>query len=84
MTKESLMREIMALDFALNDLKLYLNTHPDDERSIELFNKISTKSKELFDTYQSMYGPLIAEMYTGSEGTWDWIESPWPWNKKEV
>ncbi|MBE7066722.1 MAG: spore coat protein CotJB [Ruminococcaceae bacterium] len=84
MNKETLMREIMALDFALNDLKLYLNTHPDDEKSIELFNKIATKGKELFDTYQSMYGPLIAEMYTGSEHTWDWIECPWPWNKKEV
>lgn len=84
MNKETLMREIMALDFALNDLKLYLNTHPDDEKSIELFNKIATKGKELFDTYQSMYGPLIAEMYTGSESTWDWIECPWPWNKKEV
>lgn len=84
MNKETLMREIMALDFALNDLKLYLNTHPDDEKSIELFNKIATKGKELFDTYQSMYGPLIAEMYTGSESTWDWVECPWPWNKKEV
>lgn len=83
MTKETLMHEIMALDFALNDLKLYLNTHPDDAKTIELYNKVAVKGKELYNTYQSLYGPLIAETYTGSENTWDWIDSPWPWNKKE-
>ena len=84
MNKDTLMREIMALDFALADLKLYLDTHPNDEKTIELYNKVAAKGKELFNTYQSLYGPLIAETYTGSVGSWDWIDSPWPWNKKEV
>ena len=75
---------LKAYNFAIIDLGLYLDTHPNDEKSIELYNKIASKGKELFATYQSLYGPLIAEMYTGSAGSWDWIESPWPWNKKEV
>ena len=81
MDKDKLKHEIMALDFALADLKLYLNTHPDCVKSIELFNSIVEKRKVLFDTYQSLYGPLIAELYSGSEGSWDWVESPWPWNR---
>lgn len=81
MDKDKLKHEIMALDFALADLKLYLNTHPDCVKSIELYNSIVEKRKVLFDTYQSLYGPLIAEMYSGSEGSWDWVESPWPWNR---
>ena len=81
MDKDKLKHEIMALDFALADLKLYLNTHPDCVKSIELFNSIVEKRKVLFDTYQPLYGPLIAEMYSGSEGSWDWVESPWPWNR---
>ena len=81
MDKDKLKHEIMALDFALADLKLYLNTHPDCVKSIDLFNSIVEKRKVLFDTYQSLYGPLIAEMYSGSEGSWDWVESPWPWNR---
>lgn len=81
MDKDKLKHEIMALDFALADLKLYLNTHPDCVKSIGLFNSIVEKRKVLFDTYQSLYGPLIAEMYSGSEGSWDWVESPWPWNR---
>jgi spore coat protein JB len=80
--KEKLKHEIMALDFALIDLKLYLNTHPDCKKSIELYNSIVDKRKVLFDTYQSLYGPLIAEMYSGSEGSWDWVDNPWPWNKQ--
>lgn len=81
MDKEKLKHEIMALDFALIDLKLYLNTHPDCTSSIELYNSIVDKRKVLFETYQSLYGPLIAETYSGSEGSWDWIDNPWPWNK---
>ena len=35
----------------------------------------------MFDTYQSLYGPLVAETYSGSESTWDWIDDTWPWSK---
>ena len=58
MDKEKLKYEIMALDFALADLKLYLDTHPDCTESIKLFNSIVDKRKVMFDTYQSLYGPL--------------------------
>ena len=50
MDKDKLKHEIMALDFALADLKLYLNTHPDCVKSIELFNSIVEKRKVHFDT----------------------------------
>ncbi len=81
MNKDKLKHEIMALDFALVDLKLYLNTHPDCASSIKLYNSIVEKRKVLFDTYQSLYGPLIAETYSGSEECWDWVDDPWPWQK---
>ena len=79
MDKEKLKYEIMALDFALADLNL--DTHPDCTESIKLFNSIVDKRKVMFDTYQSLYGPLVAETYSGSESTWDWIDDPWPWSK---
>ena len=50
MDKEKLKDEIMALDFALADLKLYLDTHPDCTESIKLFNSIVDKRKVMFDT----------------------------------
>ena len=81
MDKDKMLYEIMALDFALTDLKLFLNSHPDDANSIELFNNIVNKRKVMVDSYQSMFGPLVAETYAGSESTWDWVDIPWPWDK---
>ena len=36
--KEELLLEIMELSFAINDLNLYLDLHPDDTRLLEKFN----------------------------------------------
>ncbi len=82
MNKDKLKHEIMALDFALTDLKLYLNTHPDCVQTIKLYNSIVEKRKVLYDSYQSLYGPLVAETYSGSDASWDWVDDPWPWQKQ--
>ncbi len=81
MNREKMLHEIMALDFALTDLKLYLNSHPDDVESIALFNNIVKKRRVMIESYQCMYGPLIAEDYDCSKDAWDWVDEPWPWDK---
>lgn len=83
MDKAKMSAELMALSFALTDLNLYLNTHADDRETIKLYNNIVAKKKVLFDTYQAMYGPLIASQYGGSDEKWDWVEEPWPWQRQE-
>lgn len=79
--RETMLYEIMALDFAGTDLNLYLDTHPDDKDSIELYNVISKKRTELVKSYETMFGPIDPRGYVNSDSTWDWIENPWPWNK---
>lgn len=83
MDKEKMSCELMALTFALNDLNLYLDTHPHDQETIRLYNNIVNKRKVLADTYQAMHGPLLAYQYSGSDEKWDWVDDPWPWQRKE-
>ncbi len=83
MDRETMLYEIMALDFAETDLNLFLDTHPDDSDAIELHNNIIKKRAVLIDSYQSMYGPITTRGYLNSDSTWDWIENPWPWNKQK-
>ena len=33
--KENLLKNIMSLDFSINDLSLYLDTHPDDRNALD-------------------------------------------------
>ncbi len=76
--RASLLHEIMSLNFAVNDLVLYLDTHPTDSRAINMHSEYSEKVIELTQKYQRLYGPLTVNF---SSETWDWIDEPWPWER---
>lgn len=69
--------ELMEVSFALLETALYLNTHPNDERSLLLHNNWSQQYDQLEGMYVSNFGPL---RNTGmSRYPWAYINSPWPW-----
>lgn len=70
-----MLHQIMAYDFAINELALYLDTHKDDEKALCLHNKYCKEAKDLKDKYQKVYGPLTIEYPCNK---WRWLEEPWP------
>ncbi len=50
--------ELMALDFAIDELGLYLTTHPNDSEVLELYWSYIRLSKQGREKYESVYGPL--------------------------
>lgn len=70
--------ELMALDFAIDELGLYLDTHPSDSEALELFNSYIRLAKQGRAKYESLYGPL-AKRYVSEDGSYTWINDPWPW-----
>ena len=80
--REKLLKEIMALDFALLDMNLYLDTHPNDTQVLNSYKKYLDKSCELRQKYQEKYGPLTPR-YVSDNKKWNWIDNPWPWDGKE-
>lgn len=80
--KISLKKEIMSLNFAINDLVLYLDTHPNDSRAINLHSEYSEKLENLTNKYEELYGPLTIS-FTSPENSnrWAWSEEPWPWER---
>lgn len=73
-----MLNEIMALNFAINDLALYLDTHPNDRNAIRLHCEYSERQISLTEEYQRLYGPLTINFMSD---TWDWIDEPWPWER---
>lgn len=73
-----LLTEIDSLCFALIDLNLYLDVNRDDKDIIKLYNQYLNKKNNLLDIYQKKYGPITLNM-ENINNTWDWINSPWPW-----
>ena len=75
-TREEMLEKIKCLNFAIIELGLYLDTHPDDEKALCLHRKYCKEYRELTDNYQKVYGPLTIQFPCNK---WRWLEEPWPW-----
>ena len=51
--------ELMALDFAIDELGLYLTTHRDDQEVLALYWSYIKLAREGREKYQEKYGPLL-------------------------
>ncbi|MCI9366487.1 MAG: spore coat protein CotJB [Clostridia bacterium] len=75
-TREEMLEKIKCYNFAVIELSLYLDTHPNDERALCLHNSYNKTLKDLKDKYQKVYGPLTIYFPCNK---WRWLEEPWPW-----
>ena len=75
-TMEELREQLKCYRFAIIELGLYLDTHPEDEKALCLHREYAKKFKMLEEQYQKVYGPLSI-MYPCKK--WRWLEGPWPW-----
>ena len=72
--------ELMALDFAIDELGLYLTTHAQDQEALQLYWSYIKLAKEGREKYQKMYGPLLQTDLTPEDG-YAWLKDPWPWEE---
>ena len=72
-----LLTKVDAYAFAVHDINLYLDTHPNDRSMIDLFNQLSADAKAARREYESKYGPLLVNSNEGYP--WTWNNMPWPW-----
>lgn len=74
---DELMRAIMEASFFATDLKLYLDTHPDDCRALEMYKEACRQYKACKDAFEDNCYPINA-CSAGECGTWDWLDGCWP------
>lgn len=76
--REQKLYRVMELCFALVDLNLYLDLHPDDMETYRLFQKYVEEEKRAKKEYMDQYGPLVFSNAQFKDYKWD--ENPWPWD----
>ena len=69
--------ELQVLGFALHELALYLDTHPEDSEALELYRAYQKLYTEGKNKYEQMCGPLNHTQE--SSGPYQWLTGPWPW-----
>ncbi len=76
--RERLLRRLQAVCFCVEDVILYLDTHPTDMNAIEYYKRHKEMLQEVTAEYTRMYGPITASDVCVSN-KWSWINCPWPW-----
>lgn len=77
-SRDELLNKVMQNKFYVNELTLYLDTHPDDKKALELHNEYVEKLKETVKVYERKYEPLTIETIMDS---WEWAQDLWPWER---
>ncbi len=80
--REELMSHLAAVSFAINDLTLYLDTHPDCPNGTALFYKLLEERLKVLTVFAEKFYPLTqTSMVTGdfNQNQYGWSEGPMPW-----
>lgn len=75
---DTVMHQMQALHFAINELVLYLDTHPDDSDALELLRDYNEMYRMGQDELRKAHGPQTV-FQAGEGDTFDWVQKPWPW-----
>lgn len=78
MNCSTLLRRVYEASFAMDDIILYLDTHPNDQEALNYYYYVTGLRKQAMEAYESQCGPLMLDEVR-SENYWAWINNPWPW-----
>ncbi|MBQ8095372.1 MAG: spore coat protein CotJB [Clostridia bacterium] len=79
--RDVLLRAVQKYDFALYDLMLYLDTHPNCREALMLYRKYRKERANAVEEYTRKYGPIEA-LQSKAEHKWDWGQGPYPWERE--
>lgn len=76
MTRSDLLKRISAIQFALWETHVFLDTHVGDPVAREMHDSYIKKYNALVEEFEKQYGPLSLSGTNSDE----WLKDPWPWD----
>lgn len=77
--REQALLGIQQASFMVDELSLYLNTHPGSEEALCALERMIMRERWMREAYERRYGPLTLEGVVENNGTYGWVDSAWPW-----
>ncbi len=76
--QKKMMEAVYTNGFALDEARLFLDTHPTDHQALEFYRRKAALYRQALEAYEEKFGPIRPE--NGAiDGHWGWAEGPWPW-----
>lgn len=79
--EQAMRRRIAAMQFAMWELHLFLDTHPNNCEAAKKLEDYRTRTAALVKEFEAKYGPINETPQNTSR--WAWISNPWPWEKED-
>ncbi len=70
--------ELQALSFVVQELGLYLDTHPEDAEAFTLYQNYTRLLEQGRRIYLEKVGPLV-QTDAALDNSYTWVLGPWPW-----
>lgn len=80
--KHTPLTELMAIDFVIDELELYLDTHRNDREAFSMLQSFMALGKEARERYVRLYGP-VQQSDMEEMDSYCWLNDPWPWEYRE-
>ena len=88
--QSQLLQKINEISFTVNDLTLYLDTHPYDAAALDRFSKFAKERSRLLKQYAEQFDPLTSDCIhletesaacssCSSSRHFAWLDGPLPW-----
>ncbi len=74
---DTLLSQLQTVNFAIQELALYLDTHREDTEALALYREYQEVYMKLKEKYERKCGSL--NHLTPGEGAYRWLDDPWPW-----
>lgn len=79
MNRNELLYEIGKVSFTMDDLRIFLDTHPDCEEALKRFDEMAEERSKLICIFEESYGPMNFYNNNDCAEHWRWVDAPWPW-----
>lgn len=80
-SRRELLEWINIVSFAVDDVKLFLDTHPCNTEALEYFEEFKKQRVQALREYAKCYGPLTIDTACTPAERWMWVNEPWPWQE---
>ena len=74
---DTVLAQLQTVNFVVQELALYLDTHRDDAEALELYRRYQEMYSKLRKLYEEQCGPL--NHMHAQQGPYRWLDDPWPW-----
>jgi len=79
LNKNELMQKIMEYKFAINDMALFLDVNPCNEKALRKHQEYVENYEKYKEKYEKRFGPI--SIYSQTDSWEKWVYDPWPWER---